>query len=189
VPRLTPARAAERKRQILDAAVACFAKRGFTGTTMQHICTRAKLSPGAVYCWFASKQEIVAAIADERHGREREIFERATAGAEGTAHAAAKFFDELVAWLAEPSERGRRRLTVQIWSEALFDAKLRRTLDRGIAQRELAARFFGGRNADAIGCVLMSLVLGLVLQLTWDPELDVAAYRDVAVAMISAYAR
>jgi AcrR family transcriptional regulator len=183
MPRLTKASADERRRRILDAAVACFAKRGFAGTTMQHICTRAKLSPGAVYCWFESKQQIVAAIADERHAREREIFERAITGATN-AEAAARFFGELVDWLGEPGERDRRRLSVQIWSEALFDRKLRRTIDAGIAQRAMVARAVG---SDAVACVLMSLVLGFVLQQTWEPELDAAAYRDAAVAMIAAF--
>jgi hypothetical protein len=50
----------------------------------------------------------------------------------------------------------------------------------------MVARFVGKRGGAAVACVLMSLVLGFVLQQTWEPELD-AAYRDAAVTMIAAF--
>ena len=63
-----PALAERRRRQILDAAMACFRRRGFHQTSMQEICVAAEISAGALYRYFASKSEIIAAIAeDERN--------------------------------------------------------------------------------------------------------------------------
>ncbi|MBB0246240.1 TetR family transcriptional regulator, partial [Streptomyces alkaliphilus] len=54
-----------RRRQILDGAITCFAHRGFHGTSMQHILTETGLSAGAVYRYFRSKDEMIAAILQE----------------------------------------------------------------------------------------------------------------------------
>ncbi|GAA4079330.1 TetR/AcrR family transcriptional regulator [Actinomadura miaoliensis] len=54
-----------RRRQILDAARACFIRKGFHETSMQDIFAEADLSAGAVYRYFKSKTEIVEAIASE----------------------------------------------------------------------------------------------------------------------------
>src|SRR5688572_13388491 len=51
-----------RRRQILSAALRCFAQQGFHRTTMQDIFREADLSPGAVYSYFAGKDELVRSI-------------------------------------------------------------------------------------------------------------------------------
>lgn len=60
-----PSLATRRRRQILDAAMACFSRRGFHRTSMQEICGEAALSAGALYRYFPSKSDIIAAIAEE----------------------------------------------------------------------------------------------------------------------------
>jgi TetR/AcrR family transcriptional regulator, repressor for uid operon len=60
-----PALAERRRRQILDAAMACFRRRGFHQTSMQEICVAADISAGALYRYFGSKSEIIAAIAED----------------------------------------------------------------------------------------------------------------------------
>ena len=42
-----PELAERRRRQILDAALACFRRRGFHQTSMSEICTEADISAGA----------------------------------------------------------------------------------------------------------------------------------------------
>lgn len=54
-----------RRRQILDAARRCFARGGFHGTSMQDVFAEAGLSAGAVYGYFASKDDLVGAIIEE----------------------------------------------------------------------------------------------------------------------------
>ena len=116
---MSPAYLAERRAHVLAAAARCFAREGFHRTTMQHIVREAGLSPGALYRYFASKEDIVAAIADERHQAERELFRQAQAG-DGLMALASAFLGRL----DRPGEREWRRVTVQLWGEALRNPRV-----------------------------------------------------------------
>jgi AcrR family transcriptional regulator len=72
-----PELADRRRRQIMDAAIACFRKRGFHQATMAEICAEAGISAGALYRYFASKAEIIGAIAEDSRGESDEAFLRA----------------------------------------------------------------------------------------------------------------
>ena len=63
MPRVSEAHLAARRQQILDAARVCFTRNGFHATSMQDVIAEAGLSVGAVYRYFRSKEELVAAIA------------------------------------------------------------------------------------------------------------------------------
>jgi AcrR family transcriptional regulator len=52
----------QRKRTILKAAQKLFFKKGFKAVTVENIAKQAKLSKGAVYLYFKSKEEIYAQI-------------------------------------------------------------------------------------------------------------------------------
>lgn len=62
MPRVTAEHLERRREQILDAALLCFARKGFHETSMQDVFTEAGLSAGAVYRYFTSKDEIIAAL-------------------------------------------------------------------------------------------------------------------------------
>ena len=67
----------DRRAQILDAAVVCFAKRGFHQTSMHDISAEAGISVGLIYRYFENKEEVIAAMA-ARHKKEiHEVVERA----------------------------------------------------------------------------------------------------------------
>lgn len=59
VPRVTQEHLDSRRRQILDAAAVCFARKGFHATSMPDIFAEVGLSSGAVYRYFPSKQAII----------------------------------------------------------------------------------------------------------------------------------
>jgi AcrR family transcriptional regulator len=63
MPKVTDEHVEARRRQILAAALRCFAREGFHRTTMQDIFRESELSPGAVYSYFKAKDELIAAIA------------------------------------------------------------------------------------------------------------------------------
>src|SRR5215218_5000095 len=65
MPQVTLEHVEARRRQILSAALRCFAREGFHRTTMQDIFRGADLSPGAVYSYFTGKDELIAAIIGE----------------------------------------------------------------------------------------------------------------------------
>src|SRR5438270_3688021 len=67
----------DRRMQILEAAIACFAKRGFHQTSMHDISAEAGISVGLIYRYFANKEAVIAAMADEHTTHIRELLEEA----------------------------------------------------------------------------------------------------------------
>src|SRR5881398_3946139 len=67
----------DRREQIMQAAMACFAKRGFHQTSMHDISAEAGISVGLIYRYFENKEAVISAMAD-RHKKEiSEMLERA----------------------------------------------------------------------------------------------------------------
>lgn len=64
MPKLTPETQHARRERILDAAERSFARAGFHRCTMQEICREAGISPGALYVYFSSKEELIAGIVE-----------------------------------------------------------------------------------------------------------------------------
>ena len=70
MPKISEEKRQARRLEILDVAGRCFARQGFHRTSMADIIRELKSSPGAVYCYFRGKTDIVEAIAEQRHKRE-----------------------------------------------------------------------------------------------------------------------
>src|SRR6202022_2629411 len=68
---------ADRRTQILDAAVVCFAKRGFHQASMHDISAEAGISVGLIYRYFQNKEAVISAMADRHKQEIQEILERA----------------------------------------------------------------------------------------------------------------
>src|SRR5881227_2097002 len=67
----------DRRSQILDAALVCFAKHGFHQASMHDISAEAGISVGLIYRYFENKEAVISAMAD-RHKKEiGEVLERA----------------------------------------------------------------------------------------------------------------
>ena len=67
----------DRHTQILDAALVCFAKRGFHQASMHDISAEAGISVGLIYRYFENKDAVISAMAD-RHKKEiHKVHERA----------------------------------------------------------------------------------------------------------------
>jgi AcrR family transcriptional regulator len=54
----------EKRREILAAAGRCFVRNGFRGASISDICAEAKISPGHLYHYFASKEAIIGAMTE-----------------------------------------------------------------------------------------------------------------------------
>src|SRR4051812_41625237 len=67
----------DRRSQILDAALVCFAKRGFHQTAMHDISAEAGISVGLIYRYFASKEAVILAMADRHKQEITDMLERA----------------------------------------------------------------------------------------------------------------
>src|SRR3982074_2333913 len=67
----------DRKAQILEAAIVCFAKRGFHQTSMHDISAEAGISVGLIYRYFANKETVISAMADRHKNEIHDVLERA----------------------------------------------------------------------------------------------------------------
>ena len=62
-------RAPQRRRKLLDAALPCFARGGYRGTTTAELAEAAGITPPILYRHFASKLDLFSALLDEAAGR------------------------------------------------------------------------------------------------------------------------
>jgi len=67
----------DRRTQILDAAVVCFAKHGFHQASMHDISAEAGISVGLIYRYFENKDAVISAMADEHKTEIQQVLERA----------------------------------------------------------------------------------------------------------------
>jgi AcrR family transcriptional regulator len=56
----------ERRRQIIQQAIRCFADKGFRGTTVRELASRVGITEAALYRYFPSKEALYQAIIDEK---------------------------------------------------------------------------------------------------------------------------
>jgi TetR/AcrR family transcriptional regulator, repressor for uid operon len=193
MPKISDAKKQARRLEILDVAARCFAREGFHCTTMEDIIRELQSSPGAVYCYFAGKNEIVAAIAEQRHMRESALLGELLVldnVSEGLERLANKFFK----MLHDPLEKERRKLTIQLWAESLRDKRIRRIVERGIRQRDLltlavrraqeSGQIREDLDPDAFSRVLLAVIQGFILQQAWEPKLDTAGYLTTAMDLV-----
>jgi AcrR family transcriptional regulator len=196
MPKVSEEHLEARRRQIVDAAVACFARDGFHQATMQDICREARLSPGAVYRYFSSKDELIEAIADERHTREAGYMSQAHevgGGVEGLRAFGRVSFKSL----DDADERLRRRLGVQVWAEAVRNPAISKIIMRGIDRsREVMALLVREAqdrgelprelDADSLARALLALFQGFILQQAWDERVDVDAFLGTVETLVDA---
>src|SRR5213596_3311891 len=67
----------DRRSQILDAALVCFAKRGSHQASMHDISAEAGISVGLIYRYFENKEAVISAMADRHKQEISEMLERA----------------------------------------------------------------------------------------------------------------
>lgn len=119
----SPELAERRRRQILDAALACFRRRGFHQATMQEICAEAGISAGALYRYFGSKTDIIAAIAEDERGDNETLFSAANGSVLDNLCAVARgFFCKIAS--------GDGALIADVTAEAARDPALAQSLAR-----------------------------------------------------------
>ena len=193
MPKISEENRQARRLEILNAASQCFARQGFHRTSMEDIVRKLNSSPGAVYCYFRGKEDIVAAIAEQRHSRESALL-RGLLASDDVAEGLHKLADAFFKMLLDPAEQERRKLAIQFWAESLRDKSIRRIIERGIRQRDLVTGWLQGAqragrlpkdaDADALSRVLLALLQGFILQQAWEPELDSEAFLATAMRLI-----
>lgn len=192
MPKVSEAHLEARKQQILDAAASCFSRRGFHQATMQDICREAELSPGAVYRYFTSKEEIIAAMVNERRREGVAMIEAVRRERKDTL----AVLDELAeVFFSKLEDTQGCAVDVELWAEAQSNEHVREMVDFDMCDTAAAftdiiqvAQRRGEVNPDldanAVARVLNSFFLGLVLQKSINPNVEVWPYVSVIKSMM-----
>lgn len=205
MPRLTPERREAKRAEIVAAARRCFSRDGFHQTSMPDIAAEAGVSAGAPYRYFASKDDIILAIAGDAFRLIFTPIERwaDTNSAASVADLVAASLDALSAETVTDAAGNDvpveelLRCAVQTWSELLrnetarahallgFDSvrtsiagALRRGQDAGTVARET--------DPDRGARVVMGLLHGLLLQRVAFELTGTAGYGDEIRALFTA---
>jgi AcrR family transcriptional regulator len=194
MPKVSDEHLAARRRQILDAAVVRFSRQGFHQTPMQAIFEEAGLSPGAVYRYFKSKEEIVQAIASETLGGLAQAIQPAPEGEPlRPAQVLDRLFDAIEAVERRPD---RLRLGIQVWGEALHNPEIadvvlenvdaiRARISAALRDAQRHGALDPALDADGAARVLIAIGQGFAVQSTWYEDLDAAAFRSAARELLS----
>jgi AcrR family transcriptional regulator len=168
-----------RREQIVRATIGCLAREGYTRLTMKKVARAAGVSQGILHYYFADKRAMLAATLEVVT---RDLDRRVAAAQSRTGRDPRARLRALVrACLEEAVSRPEFWVVfVEFWGEMLHDRRLRdlhtevysrtrRLIGRLIAEGVRAGRFrpVDPRRAAA---VVLGLVDGLSLQLTFDPE-------------------
>jgi AcrR family transcriptional regulator len=174
-----PKVAPERRAAIVRATIRCLARDGYAGLTMKRIAAEAGVSPGILHYYFRDKRAILGrAAATVMADLDRRVATEARGARDPRGHLRA-----LLRACLEVATESRDFWTVfiELWGEALHDPDLARLNRRAYrrARRFLAAGVARGTAAgafrkvvpDEAAAVILALVDGFSLQLTFDPDL------------------
>ena len=197
MPKLKPQEVEERRREIIEAARVCFLRSGFHQTTTDEICREAAITPGGLYHYFGSKEEIISAvIEDAAHTTVQNL--RSTAEASGDLRSAVQALaSQFFEWIRDPQLDSVTRLDMEIWAETLRNEKLaaitrggralRRqwleSLIRGAIQEGVYAKEVDPRG---LANLIMSIFDGLRLgRLLWRDDFDLDGALQALTLMTS----
>lgn len=134
MPRVTPEHSEARRQQILNAARVCFLRDGFHRASMTDIQREANLSAGAIYRYFASKDDIILGIARGILGTIGDLIP-----IEPVHEGQAVTLPDIVTGFLRMAESMNHKdqvfpLALQVWAEAIRNPDVLRSLQADIAE-------------------------------------------------------
>lgn len=184
---------AARANQILDAAAALFAERGFHRTTTRDIAEAADVAEGTLYNYFANKDDLLIGVLQ----RLNESIDSISASAHQLPTDARDYFTSLLEIIQSVQEQNLVRM-LAIISEIMANAELRQRfysqlVDPGIQALERSLKSYASagqiRQEDTpeLARLLASLFIGLFfLELLGDPVVSTGKNRcyDVSLSVL-----
>ena len=165
-------RSEETRARILQAAEECIAERGYDGTGVAEICQRARLSKGAFYHHFPSKQAVFLELLNRWLAALDADLVRACAGAATTPQGLLR----MAAVAPQVFEAGGGRLPVflEFWTQATHDPAIwQATIEpyrryqaffADLVRAGVAEGSLRPVDPELAARVVLSLAIGLVLQ-------------------------
>lgn len=180
----------DRRAEILNAAERCFARSGFHQASMQDICAEAGMSPGNLYRYFRSKEELIAGISERNRADAVASFVEADQAqsffdglAELARHHLVDRTDDEVGLCAEIMSESRRNPDIaRLYHDIEQDIKnrvaamLRRAAERG----EIRSDF----DIEAVATALMVLGDGMSWRRSVDKDFDAERVLPIILTMV-----
>lgn len=194
--KVDPERQEAKRRQIVEAAVACFARRGFHSTTTAEICAAAGMSPGNLFHYFDSKDAIIQAIAEEDQRETAAVF----AELDGAEDILAALLAMAEMALIQSTDQVYARISIEIAAEATRNPKITALfvvneaqtkaalvalLKRGIDREQIDATL----DPDLAATWLIALLDGAIGRAVMDPHFDPKAHAPMLRLMIERFLR
>ncbi len=194
MPKISEAQKETRHQQILDAALTCFSRDGFHNTTTADIVRESGVSQGTLYLYFATKEDIVVALADERHQGEAMINALAQ-GEQDPIRGLLALIELYGEGLTDPRSLDMRRVGIQGWGEALRNERIRTSAVEGltivraaivrlIERAQHTGQVRAEVDATAVARTLVATFQGLVVQFAWGEPVDLRACGQVILGLI-----
>jgi AcrR family transcriptional regulator len=194
MPKISPAQRENRRQHILAAALRCFSRDGFHNTTTADIVRESGVSQGTLYLYFATKDDIVVALADDR--RQNEAFINALAQREQDPVRGLLTLIELYGkGLTDPQRVDARRVALQGWGEALRNERIRASTVEGLAlvcaaivrlveRGQHTGQIRAELDPQSVARTLVATFQGLMLQLAWGEPLDLTRCGRIVFGLI-----
>jgi AcrR family transcriptional regulator len=194
MPKITEAQRETRRQQILDAALRCFSRDGFHNTTTADIVRESGVSQGTLYLYFATKDEIIVALADDRH--QGEAFMSAMAQSEQDPIQGLALLLEVHGTALDDARRtDLRRVGIQGWAEALRSPTVLASVQEGssLVRKEIVRLVARGQQAgqirreiepEAVARMLIALFRGLTLEVSLGENVGLADVGPLVADMI-----
>lgn len=184
VPRISDARRAERRDQILDAAVRCFARNGFHDTGIADVIAEAGMSAGGVYRYFDGKEALIHGVVERLLVRLQVLLSHRGPTPTSLAPFVDRALDGVAALFDDP-ENHDARLLPHVWTEALRDEAVQAVVRASyvavletLTQSMAATRLPDGMSPRGAAHLVLATLQGFMLQrLLLGPEFDERAFR------------
>ena len=187
VPR--PNVSAERQAQIMEAALACFLRQGYTNTTMDDIASESGLSKGSLYWYFDSKDELLTSAVQaffEEFGQEtmdavaqcETVTEQLRCGGRAMVEFCRKAQGLFTLFLEFLSQSEHRAEAGQVWAGMLaqYVQLISVIIEEGVRDGE-----FQPVDAEALAWAILAAYDGLAAYLIMKPDLDLERVSDALI--------
>jgi AcrR family transcriptional regulator len=192
-PKVPQAYLDARRTEIMEAAVKCFMEKGFHNTTMQDIYDATKLSPGAVYNYFSSKEDIVVSALNEF--RDWSISSMTPLLSEDQSESLIKYVDFWLSYANQDISRERFSVTLGYYSEAPRKKNIREAVLKSqnashekvmeiVKNNQRMGKINPALDPLSVARVMGSLVFGAAVHKMLNPDINLEVYGQVCKAMI-----
>ena len=166
-----------RREQIVRATIRCLAREGYSGLTMKKVARQAGVSQGILHYYFADKRAILVAVLQRVMADLDRRVVRETRGARDPRQQLRALIGACLSVATEAREFWM--VFVEFWGEMMHDRTLLRVnaelyertrrIIGAVVSRGVREGAFRKVRPDEAGAVILALVDGLSLQVTFDP--------------------